>query len=165
MQSLLRVALVGAVALAVQRTVMVETWVFGVHPDALLLFALCVAVTAGPDKGAIAGFIAGLCSDAFLTSAFGASALCYAVAAFVVGTLALDAADSAVASAPLVAIGSVIGVVGYLVVGAVVKSGSVSLGRAIGVTFVVALVNALLAPLVCWFMRKTSSPRRVSVQW
>jgi rod shape-determining protein MreD len=64
----------------------------GVSPDALLLISVASGVAAGPDRGALVGFLAGLGYDVFLQTPFGLSALVYCVVAYGVGLFQLPLA-------------------------------------------------------------------------
>src|SRR4051812_2457158 len=63
-----------------------------VSPDVLLLISVATGVAAGPDRGAIVGFMAGLGYDIFLQTPFGLSALVYCVVAYGVGLFQLPLA-------------------------------------------------------------------------
>jgi rod shape-determining protein MreD len=63
-----------------------------VSPDLLLLISVATGVAAGPDRGAIVGFFAGLGYDIFLSSPFGLSALVYCVVAYAAGLFQLPLA-------------------------------------------------------------------------
>jgi rod shape-determining protein MreD len=64
----------------------------GGSADALLLISVACGVAAGPDRGALVGFLAGLGYDVFLQSPFGLSALVYSVIAYGVGLFQLPLA-------------------------------------------------------------------------
>ncbi len=64
----------------------------GVAPDLLLAVAVATAVVAGPDRGAIVGFFAGLIFDLFLDTPLGLSALTYSVVAYATGLFQLPLA-------------------------------------------------------------------------
>ena len=49
--------------------------VFGAHGDLLLLVPIAAGLTVGPERGAIAGFVAGLAVDLLVTTPFGLTAL------------------------------------------------------------------------------------------
>ena len=67
-----------------------------VAPDFMMLLAVCAGFVAGPDKGAVVGFAAGLVSDLFLQSTpFGLSALAACLAGFVVGWAGTDSCGPA----------------------------------------------------------------------
>lgn len=89
-------------------------------PDAPLLFAVAAGVAAGPDRGAITGFVTGLAYDVFLQTPFGLSALVYTVIAYAAGLLpsAMSAPSRGLRTLVIV-IGSAVGVATWVVVGLV----------------------------------------------
>lgn len=81
---------------------------FGVHPEIMLLFAICAGLVGGSSRGAAVGFVAGILVDLLLTGDLGVSALCFTLVGFGVGmaedsvirsTRAISMAISAGASA------------------------------------------------------------------
>ena len=64
-----------AVVLVVQHTLLDSVRVDGAHPDVMLLLPVAAGYAAGPDRGAVFGFITGLVADLFLPTPFGLSAL------------------------------------------------------------------------------------------
>jgi rod shape-determining protein MreD len=85
------VALVALVTL-VQTAFVSQLHVAGVAPDISLLLSVAAGVAAGPDRGAIVGFLAGLGYDAYLQTPFGLSALVYCLVAYGVGLFQLPLA-------------------------------------------------------------------------
>jgi rod shape-determining protein MreD len=73
------------VALTVQQTVLVHIMVGRVHPELMFLVAVAAGYVAGPGRGAVIGFIAGIVADLFVPTTFGMSALVGAVLAYCVG--------------------------------------------------------------------------------
>ncbi len=61
--------------LVVQNTLLDLVRVDGAHPDVMLLLPVAAGYAAGPDRGAVFGFITGLVADLFLPTPFGLSAL------------------------------------------------------------------------------------------
>ena len=70
-----RATIVIVVALVVQQTLLDAVRVDGAHPDVMLLLPVAAGYAAGPDRGAVFGFITGLVADLFLPTPFGLSAL------------------------------------------------------------------------------------------
>src|ERR1700722_17120255 len=70
-----RSTIVIAVALVVQHTLLDSVRVGGAHPDLMLLLPVAAGYAAGPDRGAVFGFISGLVADLFLPTPYGLSAL------------------------------------------------------------------------------------------
>jgi rod shape-determining protein MreD len=57
----------------------------GAHPDAFLVLAIAGGLVAGPQRGAVIAFVAGLVADVFVLTPFGLSSLCFVLVAFTVG--------------------------------------------------------------------------------
>jgi rod shape-determining protein MreD len=70
-----RSTIVIVVVLVIQHTILDSVRVGGAHPDAMLLLPVAAGYAAGPDRGAVFGFITGLVADLFLPTTFGLSAL------------------------------------------------------------------------------------------
>jgi rod shape-determining protein MreD len=81
-----RAGLVLLTAIVLQAAVVSRLDIFGVHADILVLVPIAVALVDGPERGAMAGFVAGLAVDLLSTTPFGLTALAYSVVGFVVGT-------------------------------------------------------------------------------
>ena len=119
--------------------------VLGVAPDLLLLLGITAGIAAGPHRGAVVGFVAGLLADCFLQTPFGLSALCYSLVGYGVGifqTTILHAVlwipvATAVAS-------SAVGVALFAVVGTVLGEEGLLGGRLLTIVVVVALLNGVL---------------------
>lgn len=82
---LIRVIPLGMALLALQKTLFVELRPFGVVIQLVLAFACAGAAAAGPEKGAIAGFVLGLIFDLATSSPLGSSSIAFGVAAYVAG--------------------------------------------------------------------------------
>jgi rod shape-determining protein MreD len=156
-----RVRMAGALllALVLHLTLLAQLGVAEVHADALLLFAVAAGLTAGPERGAIAGFAAGLLADLFLQSPFGLSALCYSLVGFAVGTLQTGILRSAWWIPVLTAFGaSGLGTGLYALLGATVGETQMVGLRLPFVAAVVGFMNAALAPaamrLVGWVFKR-----------
>lgn len=161
----LRVLLVIALAVVLQMAVLDEVRPAGVHPELLLLVGVCAGLTAGPERGAVVGFLAGLAADLFLPTPMGLSALTYCLVAFAVGSLQsgilratwwIPVATALAASAA--------GIVLYALVGAMVgQSQLLEPRRLLVIASMVALMNALLAPpatkVVSWSLRPLAPER------
>ncbi len=80
-----RFALVVAVAIVVQVSVLDEIVIHNAHPDVLLLVAIAAGLAGGPQEGAVAAFALGLVADLFVDTPYGVSALTFVLVAFVVG--------------------------------------------------------------------------------
>lgn len=82
----LRAGLVLLTAIVLQAAVVSQLHVFGAHADLLVLVPIAVALVDGPERGAMAGFVAGLAVDLLVTTPFGLTALVYSMVGFVVGS-------------------------------------------------------------------------------
>ncbi len=148
-----RIVAMALAAAVVQQVLMSRLSIAGVHPDVLLGFAIVVAATGGANRGAAAGFFAGLLTDIFTGTSIGSATLSYTVAAFAIGTLSDDTTDYPWVIFLTVLGGSALGVVLYVAVGGVLGDVHTHLSRILTVGGVVALVNAPLAPLVARVLR------------
>ena len=81
----LRAFTVLLLVLVVQAAVVSELHVLGVHGEIVLLVPIAAGLTIGPDRGAVAGFIAGIAVDLLVTTPFGLSALTYSLVGYGVG--------------------------------------------------------------------------------
>ena len=142
-----RIGVVLAVTLVVHLTLLSRLRIEDVRPDALLLVALMAGLTAGPERGAIVGFCAGLLADLFLQTPFGLSALAYSLVGFAVGSL-----QSGILRAtwwiPVVtaAAASAAGIVLFGVLGAMVGQPDFVSPRLALIAVLVGFMNAALAP-------------------
>lgn len=143
-----RTSLLLVVALTVQLGFASRLEVLGAQGDLMLLVAVCAGLAAGPDRGAMVAFAAGMSFDLLLQSPFGLSALTYAIVAYVAGSLQ----DSVLRAAwwiPVVtaAAASVLGVILYGVFGTMVGEDLLEL-RLLRIAVVVGTLNVLAAPIV-----------------
>src|SRR3954462_6989690 len=107
-----KVPLLLFVVLLVHTSVLAGVHIHRVRPDAMLLVAVLAGLVAGPERGAITGFVAGLLADLTLQTPFGLSALVLCLVAFGVGTLQSGILRSSWWIPPLTALAaSAIGVV------------------------------------------------------
>lgn len=74
-------------ALVLQSAVFARLDLFGAHGDVLVLVPITAALTVGPERGAVAGFIAGIAVDLLVTTPFGLTALTYCLVGYGVGAL------------------------------------------------------------------------------
>ena len=118
-----------------------------VRPDALLLVALMAGLTAGPERGAVVGFCAGVLADLFLQSPFGLSALAYSLVGFAVGSLQSGILRAAWWIPVLTAAAaSAAGIVLFGVLGAMVGQPDFVSPRLALIAVLVGFMNATLAP-------------------
>lgn len=150
-----RVALVLAATLFVHLTLLSRLRIEDVRPDALLLVALMAGLTAGPERGAVVGFCAGLLADLFLQTPFGLSALAYSLVGFAVGSLQSGILRAAWWIPVLTAAAaSAAGIVLFGILGAMVGQPDFVSPRLAIIAILVGFMNAALAPaasrLVGW---------------
>lgn len=81
----LRVIPIGMALLALQKTLFVELQPFDVIVQLVLAFACSCAAAAGPDRGAVAGFVLGLIFDLSTGTPLGSSSIAFGLGAYVAG--------------------------------------------------------------------------------
>lgn len=141
-----RLPLALLLVLVFQSSALQDVRVRGVHPDALLLFAVAAGIVAGAELGALVAFGTGLMADLFVQTPMGLSALAFALVAFAVGTLQGGLIRAAWWITPLTAfVGSALGVVLFAVIGAVLGQAQLVTDRLPVIALVVALTNAVLS--------------------
>lgn len=143
---LLRWGIVLVGALVLQVGVVNDLRIGGVHPDLMLLLAVCAGMVGGPARGAGVGFAAGLVADLFLPGRFGVTALALAVTGYFSGV----AGDTVVRparwiSVSLVTVASALGILFYAAVGQLLGQRSLTDPRLGAIVGIVAVVNGLLA--------------------
>jgi len=150
---LLRWTLIVSVALVLQVGLLNDVRIAGVHPDLMLLLAVCAGLTGGPGEGAGVGFACGLLLDLFLPGRFGVTALAYALTGYGAGV----AGDTVVRparwiSVGLVVVSSALGTLLYAAIGQLLGQRSLSdprLGVIIGIVSVINGALSLPALAVC----------------
>ncbi len=147
---LVRLTLVIAVTLLLQLALVSDMHVVTATGDVLLLLSIAAGIAAGPERGALTGFVAGLAFDLVLQTPFGLSALAYCIVGYVVGRVQTGILRAAW-WVPMVtaAIASAAGVVLFAVLEALLGDTHVFDRRLIAVVAVVSILNALLvAPFI-----------------
>lgn len=140
-----RAAAVLLLVLTVQSALVAELGLFGAHGDIVLLVPIAAALTSGPDRGATAGFVAGLCVDLLVQTPFGLTALAYCLAGYAVGAF-----QAGVLRAswwlPVVSAfgGSALGVFAFALIGAVLGLEDVLTGDLVRIILAVAVLNSIL---------------------
>jgi rod shape-determining protein MreD len=144
-----RIPLVLFAALILQTSLLEGVRALGIPTDALLLIAVTGAAVAGPERGAIIGFMAGLVADLFLQTPLGLSALAYCLTGFAVGTLSGNVIRAAWWIMPVTAfVGSAVGIVVYALIGAMVGQAHLVRPSLAWTALAVALVNVPLSLVV-----------------
>ncbi len=123
--------------------------ILGVHPDLLLLVAICAGLVGGSSRGAGVGFVAGLLGDLMLPGSLGVTALCFTLVGFAVGA----AEDSVIRSTrtismAITATASALGVLLYAGVSQLLGGHTLSDPQLWSVVGIVAALNGVLCLLV-----------------
>lgn len=153
MNTSVRLGIVFIAALVIQLTVFVDVRIFGVAPELLALVAVVAAFFAGPERGPVIAFVAGLLWDVYLPTPLGVSAIIFAVVAYVVAVLNEGLFhDTRAQLISVVAIGSATSVLGYALLGAIVGESGLISADLIVIALVVGAFNAVLAPIAAPIM-------------
>ncbi len=140
-----RAAAVVVLAMIVQAGLVSHLSMFGVRPEVTLLLAVTGGVAAGPDRGAVLGFVLGLSYDLFLQTPFGLSALIYALLAYAIGSVQLQMATRRPPARMLfVGVGTVVGIVVWVMVGLLFDAVAATTGAIVRVALVAGVVNSVL---------------------
>lgn len=159
----LKLAAVCAAALIVQLTLFVELRLFGVVPELLALVAVLSGYCLDTERGPLLAFCAGLLWDVYLPTPLGVSAIVFAVVAFSVAALEEGMFhDTRRQILGLAAAGSAACVLGYALLAALLGHGGIVDAELLRVAGIVAVLNAIIAPLLMPLMRwalAAQSPR------
>jgi rod shape-determining protein MreD len=148
MKTAARLTLVLFTAAVLQRGLFSQIRIAGVSVDVFLLLALVGGMTAGPERGAIIGFFAGLTLDLLVQTPLGLSALVYCLAGYAAGRLqGTVLRANRLLPRVLVAALSVATVAGYAVVAEMLGQANALSSDLPVIMLVVAIANALLYPL------------------
>jgi rod shape-determining protein MreD len=164
-RSLIRLVLVITLLLLVQSTIGLDLRLAGAHPDLMFLLPIAAALAAGPEEGAMVGFLAGLGADLLLPTPFGLSALVGCMLGFAVGRVTQATDRTIWWLTPLVALtGSAVAVMLYAVLGAVLGQDEMLKVDLLSIVTVVSVINALLAApvtrLVAWALGEGTIARK-----
>lgn len=107
MVPLLRKLLFGILVLLLQWLVLGRLRIWGVFPDAVLLFLVLMALRGGRLEGAVLGFLLGFGMD-FLYGTWGIHMLAKTVIGFIVGIFAIDSRDSLIITPTQALIGALV---------------------------------------------------------
>jgi rod shape-determining protein MreD len=141
----LRAAAVLLLGLILQASFIAQLDLFGARGDVLLLVPIAAGLTSGPERGAIAGFVTGLCVDLLVQTPFGLFALAYCLVGYGVGAF-----QSGVLRAsrllPIVAAvaGASLGTLFWVLAATVVGEEGLLDGHLVGVLLAVSVLDALL---------------------
>lgn len=141
-----RVALLIVVTVIVQVGVINGLVLEGAHPDLFLLVAIVAGLTAGPQRGAMIGFVVGLVADLFVLTPFGLSSLVFVLVAFGVGATASLPGGRAPNSfrITIAVAGSIAGTLLFTGIGALIGQPHLPRAQLFSVLAVVAIANAVL---------------------
>ena len=129
--------------------------IIGVHPELMLLVAVCAGLVGGSSRGAEVGFAAGLLTDLLFSGSLGVSALCFTLVGFGVGA----AEDSVIRSTRIISMGiataaSAAGVLLYAGVSQLLGGHTLSDPQLWRIVGIVSVLNGLLCgpllPLCRW---------------
>ena len=164
-----KVAAVVLGALVLQVCLFAQFSYEGARPDVMVLLAVVTGFVAGPERGAVVGFSAGLAFDVVLATPFGLSALVYTLVGWLVGMAAANVVRASWWISPVVVgVGSGLAMVLYALVGRIVGQPTFEGASLTAIVVVVAFLNALLAPLAVRAVRWTrtdDTDRRRHLIW
>jgi rod shape-determining protein MreD len=127
----------------------------GIRPDLLLGVGIVAALVAGPERGAVVAFAAGLAGDLFVNTPFGLSALVDCVVAFMAGSIQTALPPRQRWSIPaLTAVGSAFAVVVWATLGTVLGLPGLLHPRLALIGGVVAVVNAVASLPLAFLVRR-----------
>ena len=165
----LRTGAVVLIALVIQQTVLVHIRAGDAHPDDMFLVAVAAGYVAGPGRGAVLGFSAGIVADLFSPTTFGMSAFVGAVLAYCVAVSTSSLVRSSLALQVVTgAAGTAAGLFLFATLGAVLgfpEMLKLDLVPTLAVSTPVAAVLAVPAiRLTGWAMATRSATVRPSAQ-
>ena len=156
-----RMTLVLFTALLLQVTLVPQILFWGRSADLLLLLAIASGVIAGPDRGAMVGFAAGICTDLIVQTPFGLWALVGTLVGYAAGNLAgTPFASGPVARAVVAFMVSGAGVATFVVLALLIGQEQLVELRLVNIVLVVAVANAILSPLAFKVVRWGLEPAR-----
>lgn len=161
----LAVAAVVVTAVLLQSTIFHDLRLLGVRPELLYLVTIVVAFLEGPGEGAVVGFVSGFAQDLLLNEPKGILALTLTLLGYSIGMLRhYIVSPSPFLPVILVALGTVGGVLFYVIVSFLLGNFDHSIGFALRVALLSGLYNAILTPIVFPLLRRVfegSRPQRV----
>ncbi len=141
----LRWGLIIAAVVVAQEALLRGLRIDGVRPDLLLAVGIVAAVVGGPERGVLVAFVAALAGDLFVGTPFGLSALVGSVVAFMAGAARRSLGDHRGTVPALTAVSSVVAVVSWAVLGALIGVPGLDPLHVLVIAAVVAMVNGLVA--------------------
>ncbi len=138
------VVIIGTAAL-LQYTLFSQFGIAGVSADLFLVVAIAAGIVAGSERGAVIGFICGICLDLLIVTPFGLGAISGLAAGLVAGLLEGATIHSARwLTAAIAFISSGVGVLAFAVAGALLGRPDLLSLRVLTVMVVVGASSALL---------------------
>lgn len=148
-------------ALLLQSTIFAQIELAGAKPELLYLVTIVLAMLEGPSSGAIGGFSAGMAQDFLLNQPKGITALTLTLVGYVVGTVRqYITTPSPALPTLLVGAGTVAGLLFNGLVSFLLGELSVGFLFLLRVTFLSAIYNALLTPLLFPLIRRVAEHSR-----
>jgi rod shape-determining protein MreD len=148
-----RTAAVLLLVLVLQLELFSELRLWGVMPELLLGVSIAGAWVAGPDRGAVIGFTAGLLYDLYLPTPLAMTSLAYVLVAYAVGLIAVGAQSGEAPLRRMVTLAAVpIGITLFIVLGELLGEDLYGSGFAKLVILATLYTFALMGP-VHWLMR------------
>ena len=149
----LRLVLVVVSLVVLETTIFRHLQVFDALPSLCLIATAAVAYEEGPQSAALFGFLSGLAIDMFLSTPTGLSALAYALTGYGLGVFQGGVVRETKGIAPV--LGAAAGLVGgaiFVIVGGIAGEDGLLTLTSVKIVIVAALYDALVAPLVFWFV-------------
>ncbi len=146
----LKAAVVIALSLLFQETVLTQVVILGAHPDLMIVLPVTAGIVAGAEVGSVVGFFAGAAADLLLSTPFGLSAFVFAlvgygIGAFVNSPLGHDLYNARLSGSGL---GSVVGTLVFAVVASIIgQPGSFSV-HLLATFFNVGIGALVFAPVL-----------------
>ena len=148
-------------ALLLQSTIFAQIKLAGATPELLYLVTIVLAMLEGPSSGAIGGFSAGMAQDFLLNQPKGITALTLTLVGYVVGTVRQYITTTSPALPTLlVGAGTAAGLLFNGLVSFLLGELSVGFLFLLRTTFLSAIYNALLTPLLFPLMRRVAEHSR-----
>lgn len=132
-------------ALVLQASLFTQLQLADTRADVMLVLALGAGLAAGPDRGAIVGFCAGLLVDLLTQSPFGLSALTYLLVGYVAGAVtSLNLVETRWFAPAVGLLGGAAGVVLFSLLGELLGQSTLQTPDLVRITVVVAVTSGLL---------------------
>ena len=159
MATALRYTVVLATVTVLQRFLFQQFRIDDIVIDAFLALSVAVGMVAGPRRGAVVGFVAGLLLDLTVTTPFGLGALSYLVAGAVAGALeGLVVHSSRTLVLGVAFVSALVGLLFFVLVGAIIGTAGLIDGHLPLVLLLVPASTAILIVPVRGVVRWAEAP-------